>query len=69
MQDQNKPDAGILSRLPKPSLRQRRLAAMGTAAVTSLVAQITGETVSRSEILFHPELVVRESTGAAPSGD
>ena len=42
---------------------------MGTAAVTSLVAQITGETVSRSEILFHPELVVRESTGVAPSGD
>src|SRR6201995_5614370 len=32
MQDQNKPDAGLLSRFPKPSLRQRRLAAMGTAA-------------------------------------
>jgi hypothetical protein len=25
-------DSGLLSRLPKPSLRQRRLAAMGTAA-------------------------------------
>ena len=27
------PESGIFSRLPKPSLRQRRLIAMGTAAV------------------------------------
>ena len=37
MQDQNKPDAGLLSRLPKPSLRQRRLVAMGTAATVIVV--------------------------------
>ena len=41
MQDQNKPDAGPLSRLPlnkfRPSLRQRRLAAMGTAAAVVVV--------------------------------
>src|SRR3954470_1133142 len=37
MQDQHKPDAGLLSRLPKPSLRQRRLAAMGTAAAVVVV--------------------------------
>ncbi|HEY1876273.1 MAG TPA: hypothetical protein VGG66_02345, partial [Rhizomicrobium sp.] len=30
-------DAGLLSRLPKPSLRQRRLAAMGTAAAAIVV--------------------------------
>ncbi len=52
---------------PLTTIRQP-VTAMGTAAVTSLVAQITGERVSRSEILFHPELVVRESTGVAPSG-
>src|SRR5580698_6708081 len=36
MQDHPKnsrPDNGLFSRLPKPSLRQRRLLAMGTAAV------------------------------------
>src|ERR1700760_4520553 len=41
MQDQNKPDAGLFSRLPfnkfRPSLRQRRLAAMGTAAAVVVV--------------------------------
>src|SRR5580693_10793935 len=37
MQDQNKPDAGLLSRFPKPSLRQRRLAAMGTAAAVVVI--------------------------------
>src|SRR3569833_4501214 len=37
MEHQNKPDAGLLSRLPKPSLRQRRLAAMGTAAAVVVV--------------------------------
>src|SRR5215469_15434123 len=44
MQDQpknspedSKADSGLLSRLPKPSLRQRRLAAMGTAAAVVVV--------------------------------
>lgn len=53
---------------PLTTIRQP-VTAMGAAAVTSLVAQIMGETVSRSEILFHPELVVRESTGVAPTQD
>ena len=30
--DPHTPDTGIISRLPKPSLRQRRVIAMGTAA-------------------------------------
>ena len=40
MQDQSKnsaPNAGLFSRLPKPSLRQRRLAAMGTAAAVVVI--------------------------------
>src|SRR6201996_927684 len=40
MQDHPKnsgPDAGLFSRLPKPSLRQRRLAAMGTAAAVVVI--------------------------------
>ncbi|HVW74981.1 MAG TPA: DegQ family serine endoprotease [Rhizomicrobium sp.] len=40
MQDHPKnsgPDAGLFSRLPKPSLRQRRLLAMGTAATIVVV--------------------------------
>jgi serine protease Do len=35
--DPHTPDTGIFSRLPKPSLRQRRLAAMGTAAAIVVV--------------------------------
>jgi serine protease Do len=35
--DPNTPDTGIFSRLPKPSLRQRRLIAMGTAAALVVV--------------------------------
>ena len=40
MQDQSKksgPEAGLLSRLPKPSMRQRRLAAMSSAAAIVLI--------------------------------
>jgi serine protease Do len=40
MQDHPKnsgPDTGLFSRLPKPSLRQRRLAAMGTAAAVVVI--------------------------------
>ncbi len=35
--DRNKPDAGFLNRLPKPTLRQRRLIAMSTAAAIVVV--------------------------------
>jgi serine protease Do len=37
MNDQNTPDTGRFSRLPKPSLRQRRLIAMGSAAAIVVV--------------------------------
>ncbi|HEY0265260.1 MAG TPA: Do family serine endopeptidase [Rhizomicrobium sp.] len=37
MSNPNKPDAGIFSRLPKPSHRQRRVIAMGTAAAIVVV--------------------------------
>lgn len=39
---------------------------MGAAAVSALLAQIAGATVPRTELLFHPDLVVRGSTGPAP---
>ena len=44
------------------------VAAMGHAAVAALVAEIRSTPVSRAELLFQPELVVRGSTGAAPAG-
>ena len=40
MQDQSKnsePDTGLFSRIPRPSLRQRRLVAMGTAAAVVMI--------------------------------
>ncbi len=39
---------------------------MGEAAVSALLAEISGAQVPRTELLFHPELIVRSSTGAAP---
>ncbi len=36
---------------------------LGRAAVTLLVNQIEGATVTADELLFEPELVVRGSTG------
>jgi len=53
---------------PLTTIRQP-VTAMVTAAVTSLMSQIAGDPIPRSEILFHPELVVRESTGLAPTAD
>ncbi|ROS78617.1 LacI family DNA-binding transcriptional regulator [Cellulomonas sp. PhB143] len=41
--------------------------AMGRAAVDLLAAMIAGGEVSRDELLFEPELVVRRSTAAAPA--
>ncbi|GAA1713827.1 LacI family DNA-binding transcriptional regulator [Isoptericola hypogeus] len=40
--------------------------AMGRAAVDLLANMIAGGSVSRDELLFEPELVVRRSTAAAP---
>jgi len=48
---------------PLNTIRQP-VAAMGHAAVAALVSEIHGTPVSRAELLFHPELVVRGSTGA-----
>lgn len=41
--------------------------AMCEAAVRALTAALTGETLDRSEMLFHPDLIIRGSTGPAPS--
>jgi DNA-binding LacI/PurR family transcriptional regulator len=40
---------------------------MGNAAVELLVKEIAGVRVTHGELLFEPELVVRGSTGPAPS--
>lgn len=39
---------------------------MAHAAVSALLAEINGAPPSRGELLFHPELIVRASTGIAP---
>jgi Transcriptional regulators len=39
---------------------------MAGAAVRALVDEIQGIPAPHSEYLFHPELIVRGSTGAAP---
>lgn len=51
---------------PLTTVRQP-VAGMGRAAVSALVSEITGESVPRTELLFHPELIVRGSTGPAPT--
>ena len=50
---------------PLTTVRQP-VPAMAHAAVSALVAEINGTTVPRTELLFHPELIVRGSTGTAP---
>ena len=50
---------------PLTTVRQPVLA-MGHAAVSALVAEISGTPASRIELKFHPELIVRGSTGSAP---
>lgn len=51
---------------PLTTVRQP-VQAMGRAAVAALMAEIHGTESSRTELLFHPELIVRGSTGAAPA--
>ena len=43
------------------------VAVMGRAVVDALDAEIDGTPVTRTELLFAPELVVRGSTGAGPA--
>lgn len=50
---------------PLTTIRQP-VTSIGRAAVDALVSEIRGTPVTRSEILFHPELVVRGSTHTAP---
>jgi DNA-binding LacI/PurR family transcriptional regulator len=51
---------------PLTTVRQP-VAALSQAAVAALMADISGTPASRTELLFHPELIVRGSTGAAPA--
>ena len=51
---------------PLTTVRQPVLS-MGHAAVSALVGEINGTPASRTELKFHPELIVRGSTGAAPA--
>ena len=51
---------------PLTTVRQP-VGGMGKAAVSALVSEIRGAKVSRTELLFHPELIVRGSTGPVPA--
>ncbi|WP_043441688.1 LacI family DNA-binding transcriptional regulator [Arthrobacter sp. L77] len=51
---------------PLTTLRQN-VAAMAEAAVHALVTELDGDRVTRNEILFQSDLVVRGSTGAGPA--
>lgn len=50
---------------PLTTVRQD-VPAMSEAAVTAILEEIQGEPVVRREYLFAPELILRDSTGAAP---
>jgi alanine racemase len=50
---------------PLTTLRQS-VHAMSTAAVQALMDEINGTRAPRDEFMFRPELIVRNSTGAAP---
>jgi len=51
---------------PLTTVRQPALA-MSETAVATLISEIGGTRGLRTELLFHPELIVRGSTGAAPA--
>lgn len=51
---------------PLTTVRQP-VAALCQAAVSTLIAQISGEDVPARELLYEPELILRGSTGAAPA--
>lgn len=50
---------------PLTTVRQP-VVSMGKAAVSALIAEVSGTRVSRTELLFHPELIVRASTAPVP---
>ncbi|WP_229734419.1 LacI family DNA-binding transcriptional regulator [Cellulomonas carbonis] len=50
---------------PPLSTVRQPVTGMGEAAVSALVSEISGTRVPRTELLFHPELIVRGSTGVA----
>ena len=50
---------------PLTTVRQP-VSAMSHAAISALMSVISGAPTPRSELLFHPELIVRNSTGASP---
>ena len=62
-------DDSLLIAFTDPPLTTVRQAvqAMGSAAVRALLDEIAGLPAPRAEYVFRPELVVRASTGAAPS--
>jgi len=51
---------------PLTTIRQS-VEAMSGAAVRALLDELAGRPTPRAEYVFRPELVVRGSTGAAPS--
>ncbi|MDQ3527247.1 MAG: substrate-binding domain-containing protein, partial [Actinomycetota bacterium] len=53
---------------PLTTIRQDVIG-ISEAAVTAVLEEIAGEQVQHREYLFAPELVLRRSTGAAPSRD
>jgi DNA-binding LacI/PurR family transcriptional regulator len=61
-------DDSRFMRFTDPALTTIRqpIEAMGRAVVDRLVAQINGRADARGELVFTPELVVRNSTGPAP---
>lgn len=61
-------DSGLMTHTDPPLTMVRQpITAMGQAAVSLLISQIDGEPVRADELLFEPELVVRASTGPAPT--
>lgn len=51
---------------PLTSVRQP-VRAMGEAAVSAILAELRGVPIPHGDLLFHPELVVRGSTGPTPA--
>jgi DNA-binding LacI/PurR family transcriptional regulator len=61
-------DSALMSCTAPPLTTVRQpIESMGNAAVELLVKEIAGVRVTHGELLFEPELVVRGSTGPAPS--
>lgn len=60
-------DSALIAHTDPPLTTMRQpLALMARAVVHILVSELSGESISRSEVLFESDLVVRGSTGRAP---